>query len=141
MGRKPSGKRGAIRLYLAAGMMAVLGLFLSTSAGAQKSEDAAGQRHLIDCLGDGMSPRDALACVKHLSDGSGVDTGMAPSIEALLEQLIENRAKLDQLSQQNRRLEAALDEKRQIISILIEQISRLKEVDIDIEKRRRNLEQ
>ena len=141
MGRKPSGKRGAIRLYLAAGMMVVLGLFLSVNAGAKNSEDEAGRRHLIDCLGDGVPPREALVCVQQLGNGAGVDASTAASIEALLEALIENRANLDQLSQQNRRLEAALEEKRQIIAILIEQISRLKEVDIDIEKRRRNLEQ
>ena len=77
MGRKPSGKRGAIRLYLAAGMMAALGLFLSINAGAQNSDDATGQHRLIDCLGPGVPPREALACVEQLGNGVAADTELS----------------------------------------------------------------
>mgnify|MGYP001822661795 CR=1 FL=1 len=141
MGRKSSENRRAFRLYLAAGLMVLLGLFFSVTAGAQKGDRQAGKSHLADCLEEKVPLQAALTCVKRLDAQSEFDISLSRSIETLLEEVIATQAELALLAKQNSQLEAALDEKRQIITILIEQINRLKEVDIDIEKRRRNLEQ
>lgn len=138
MGRKQPRCGKHVYFYLADGvktvfLLLVISLVLLLWAGTSMGKTTTGWQLIAQCVGSKEAPvpaKESLQCIAGLKDQWPVDSPEA-QVLLLLEPLLEA----------NVELEFELSKKKEIIRILIEQIERIKMIDMEMEKRRKGNQQ